>query len=136
MPFDLTIVSPDGIAFREEVDSVVLPGTDGNFGVLESHERLLTSLRVGLVEIVRGNETVRAAVSSGFAEVQGRAVTVLVDACELSDEIDTSRAEIARERAERALEELRESKEESERIREYEENLERAITRITVADRH
>ncbi|HEX5066275.1 MAG TPA: ATP synthase F1 subunit epsilon [Myxococcota bacterium] len=79
MPFELTIVTPQGQAFAGPVDTVVLPGSEGEFGVLPNHERLLTTLKPGEVTIKRGGETVRATISDGFAEVRGDAVTVLVE---------------------------------------------------------
>ena len=51
MPFDLTIVTPEGEAYRGSVERVVLPGSEGEFGVLANHERFLSPLRVGPVEI-------------------------------------------------------------------------------------
>ena len=79
MPFELTIVTPQGQAFAGPADTVVLPGSEGEFGVLPDHERLLTTLAPGEVRIQRGGETLRATVSDGFAEVRGDAVTVLVE---------------------------------------------------------
>jgi len=70
MPLDLTIVTPSGSAFRGEVDSVVLPGSEGDFGVLPEHERFLCPLRVGELQIQRGGQTTYAAVSEGFAEAR------------------------------------------------------------------
>jgi F-type H+-transporting ATPase subunit epsilon len=79
VPFDLIIVTPHGQAFRGAVDSVVLPGSEGEFGVLPQHERFLSPLAAGEVTIRRGAETLRATVSDGFAEVRGESVTVLVE---------------------------------------------------------
>jgi len=79
VPFELTIVTPQGQAFAGPVDTVVLPGSEGEFAVLPNHERLLATLKPGEVTIKRGGETVRATISDGFAEVRGDAVTVLVE---------------------------------------------------------
>jgi F-type H+-transporting ATPase subunit epsilon len=83
MTIDLTIVTPQGEVFSGEVERVVLPGESGDFGVLEGHERFLSALRAGPVEIQAG-ETRAGEVSEGFAEVNGDRVTVLVDTCTLS----------------------------------------------------
>ena len=106
MPFQLTIVTPQGEAYHGEVERVVLPGSEGDFGVLPDHERFLTPLRVGEVEITSGGETLHAAIADGFAEVQGEQVAVLVESCELEAEIDVARAERARDRAEQQLAQL------------------------------
>lgn len=86
MAFELTIVTPSGEAFSGAVESVVLPGEEGDFGVLPGHERFLAALREGPFEIREGNAssgTRRGEVSSGFADVSGEHVTVLVDRCSL-----------------------------------------------------
>jgi F-type H+-transporting ATPase subunit epsilon len=134
MPFELTIVTPYGEAYRGPAESVVLPGTEGDFGVLPNHERFLTPLRVGAVEIGTGSEKIYAAIADGFAEVSGEHVAVLVDSCELAGDIDTARAEMARDRAERGLEALGRDEGE-ERLAEFHTTLERARNRLEVASR-
>jgi F-type H+-transporting ATPase subunit epsilon len=86
MPLDLTIVTPQGEAFRGPVEAVVLPGSEGDFGVLPRHERLLTSLRVGEVEIKTSTGTRRASISEGFADVSGSEVVVMVTSCKFEGE--------------------------------------------------
>jgi F-type H+-transporting ATPase subunit epsilon len=103
VPFDLVIVTPHREVYRDRVDAVVLPGSEGEFGVLESHERFLSPLRLGQLEIRRGGETVVAAIDAGFARVEGRSVSVLVDACELAGEIDAGAARAAEEEAKAGL---------------------------------
>ena len=134
MALDLTIVTPSGPAYRGDVDSVVLPGSEGDFGVLPGHERFLSALRVGEVQIKTGGQTQYAAASDGFAEVSGDHVTVLVDSCELSGDIDTARAELARQRAEQGLAAL-DRDAEAARFAEFEVALERARNRIAVSQR-
>ena len=71
MPLELTIVTPSGPAYRGDVDSVVLPGSEGEFGVLPGHERFLTPLRTGEVQIKSGGQTIYAAVSDGLRGRRG-----------------------------------------------------------------
>jgi F-type H+-transporting ATPase subunit epsilon len=134
MPLDLTIVTPSGPAYHGDVDSVVLPGSEGDFGVLPGHERFLTALRTGEVQIRTGNQTVYAASSPGFADVSAEQVTVLVDSCELASDIDVARAEHARQRAEQGLAAL-ESDDQAAREAEFEAALVRARNRIAVSQR-
>ncbi len=82
MPIELSIVTPAARFADLEVDSVVLPGEIGEFGVLRAHERFLTSLRAGVLEYVAAGEVQRLNVSEGFAEVTGERVTVLVGSAE------------------------------------------------------
>ena len=63
MSLELTIVTPQGEAFRGPIESVVLPGSEGDFGVLPQHERLLTALREGEVEIKTSAGTRKATIS-------------------------------------------------------------------------
>ncbi len=106
MPIDLVIVTPGGEALRGPVESVVLPGSEGEFGVLPQHERFLTPLRIGAVEIRTTGETLYAAIADGFAEGSGDQVVVLVDECYKAHEIDLEHATLTREEAEQALAEL------------------------------
>jgi F-type H+-transporting ATPase subunit epsilon len=85
---ELCIVTPEGQSFQGPVDQVVLPGAEGDFGVLKGHERFLAPLRIGPVEIKEGAASRWAAISDGFAEVSGEQVVVLVDECQLADAID------------------------------------------------
>jgi F-type H+-transporting ATPase subunit epsilon len=134
MPLDLTIVTPSGPAYRGDVDSVVLPGSEGDFGVLPEHERFLCPLRVGEVRIQKGGQTLYAAIAEGFAEVSGEQVTVLADACELAGDIDTARAELARQRAEQGLAALARD-EDASREAEFEAALARSRNRLAVSQR-
>jgi F-type H+-transporting ATPase subunit epsilon len=103
VPFELVIVTPQSEAFRGRVESVVLPGSEGDFGVLEGHERFLSPLRQGEVEIRTGSQTQYAAIAAGFARVEGQSVSVLVDDCDLAEEIDVAAERAAEEAAEAAL---------------------------------
>ena len=134
MPFELVIVTPHREVYRDRVDSVVLPGSEGDFGVLESHERFLSPLRLGQAEIRKGGETLLAAIDSGFARVEGRSVSVLVDACELADEIDAAAARADEERARESLGGLGLQADPAERAR-LQAELAWARNRLSVAER-
>jgi F-type H+-transporting ATPase subunit epsilon len=131
---ELLIVTPQGTAWRGSVKSVVLPGSEGDFGVLEHHERFLTPLRVGEVRIEAGAQTLYAALSDGFADVSGAEVAVMVESCELASSIDVARAELARERAEAGLARLG-ADETAEHLAAYEAAVARARNRLAVARR-
>ena len=132
MPFELTIVTPEGQAYQGSVERVVLPGREGDFGVLTNHERFLAPLRVGAVEILTDDEALFAAVADGFAEVDGESVTVLVDSCELEHEIDAARADAAVSAAQQYLEKAA-GDDDPERYQQYEAALDRARTRVSVS---
>ena len=103
MSLELVVVTPEGEALSEVVDQVVLPGEAGDFGVLESHERFLTPLQPGPMEVLSGGSSRWAALSSGFAEVDGTRVVVLVDSCSMAADIDNDAVEEARAAAETML---------------------------------
>jgi F-type H+-transporting ATPase subunit epsilon len=97
------IVSQDRAVFQGDVDIVVLPGTDGEFGVLPHHAPVLTTLKYGVIKVRHGDKEELFTVAGGVVEVQPDIVTVLADAAENVQEIDVARAESARKRAEEAL---------------------------------
>jgi F-type H+-transporting ATPase subunit epsilon len=91
------------LVVAESVDEVVVPGSEGYFGVLPGHAPFLATLGIGELTYRQGREERHLAVSGGFAEVRNDKVIVLADTAERPDEIDRARAERARERAERRL---------------------------------
>jgi F-type H+-transporting ATPase subunit epsilon len=135
MPLALTIVTPEGVRYEGRVDRVVVPGVEGDFGVLPGHERFLSPVRIGELEVDGGGSR-WAAVSSGFAEVNADTVVLMVDSCEFATDIDTARAERAKARAEREIERLRAGHEEEVAFRLEEAALQRALIRIQVAKKH
>ncbi len=107
MPIRCEIVSQDRMVYEGDVDIVVLPGMDGEMGVLPHHAPLLTTLKFGLIKVrAKGDEQVFT-VAGGVAEIQPDIITVLADAAENVHEIDVARAEAARKRAEDALSNVR-----------------------------
>jgi len=99
----LEIVTPDRALLREEVDEVVVPGSQGEFGVLPGHTPLLSTLKIGELWYRQGQEKHYLAIAFGFVEVLPDRVTVLAQVGERAQEIDVQRAERAKERAEQRL---------------------------------
>lgn len=100
---ELELVTPERLAFTEQADFVVLPGIDGEIGVLPGHAPLLTQLAAGELRIKRGENTELFAVSGGFAEVLRNRVRVFAETAEMQGEIDAERARLAAERASKDL---------------------------------
>jgi F-type H+-transporting ATPase subunit epsilon len=74
------LVSPEKILVSEDVDMVVVPGTEGNFGVLPGHAPLLSSIRPGTIDVYAGKLIAEQIfVAGGFAEVTNLRCTVLAD---------------------------------------------------------
>lgn len=130
MALQLTIVTPQGPAYEGSVETVVLPGSEGRFGVLEGHERFLAPLKIGEVELRGAAGTEWAALSGGFADVGADHVVVLAETCELAHEIDVARAQRAEREARAEIERLRMENAEEHDFRVWEKALQRAIIRI------
>jgi F-type H+-transporting ATPase subunit epsilon len=107
MPIHCDIVSQDRMVFEGDVDIVVLPGTDGEMGVLPHHAPLLTTLKYGVIKVRSQGQEEIFTVAGGVAEIQPTIVTVLADAAENVAEIDVARAETARKHAEEALSQVK-----------------------------
>jgi F-type H+-transporting ATPase subunit epsilon len=84
MPLHFELVTPERLVRSEEVHMVVVPGAEGEFGVLEGHAPFMSTLRNGDIAVYRtaGAEPERIAVEGGFAEVSDRGLTVLAERAE------------------------------------------------------
>jgi F-type H+-transporting ATPase subunit epsilon len=104
MTIQCEIVSQDRLVFTGEADIVIIPGMEGQMGILPRHTPVLTALNYGIITVrFKGRED-HFTVAGGVAEVLPDKVTVLADAAENVEEIDIERALKARERAEERLE--------------------------------
>ncbi|RCK75658.1 MAG: ATP synthase epsilon chain [Anaerolineae bacterium] len=103
MPIRCEIVSQDRVVFEGEADIVILPGSEGEMGILPNHAPLLSTLNYGVMEVrVQGKEHYFT-VAGGIVDVQPDRVVVLTDAAEDIEEIDIRRAEEAKRKAEELL---------------------------------
>ncbi|GAB4237461.1 MAG: F0F1 ATP synthase subunit epsilon [Deltaproteobacteria bacterium] len=102
----LELVTPERLLMSEDVDEVIAPGYEGEFGVLPEHTRYLPILNIGILRYRKGTAWNRIALGGGFAEVTSERVVVMADTAERADEIDLERAKRARERAEASLKDL------------------------------
>ncbi len=99
----LEIVTPVRKVYTEDVRMVVLPGSEGEFGVLPDHAALVSALKIGVIRVHHEGKVTKIAVSGGFVEVRDSKVTVLANSAERQDQIDVDRATAAKERAEQRL---------------------------------
>lgn len=126
----LEIVTPEKMAFSGNVEEVTIPGTEGEFGVLRGHEALLSSVDIGQLNFTRNSKKVYYAVNTGYAEVTGNKVTILIETAERADQLDINRARRAKDNAEARLEKIAKDNEEYEKVRAA---LMRAIVRLNLA---
>lgn len=88
------LVSPERLLLSEEVDMVVVPGEEGDFGVLTRHAPLISTLRPGVIKVHDGGSiTQQIFVAGGFAEVTPTRCTVLAEEALPVAEIDRAAAE-------------------------------------------
>ncbi|MEQ9125379.1 MAG: ATP synthase F1 subunit epsilon, partial [Alphaproteobacteria bacterium] len=88
------LVSPERLVVSMPVDMVVVPGGEGDFGVLPGHAPLIASVRPGVIEIYEGRQVSDLIfVAGGFAEVTGERSTVLADAAMRVSDIDVAATE-------------------------------------------
>jgi F-type H+-transporting ATPase subunit epsilon len=129
----LEVVTPARVVVSLEVDIVVAPGSEGEFGVLPEHVTFLTGVVPGELRYASGPEKGSLAVTSGFAEVSNNKVSVLVDAAEKSNDIDLDRVKRAMERAKERLT-LDRDRRDIDFLR-AEAALRRAVARLKVAQK-
>ena len=104
MPLLLEIVTPERLAYSDTVDSVQLPGSEGELGVLPHHAPLVSMLGVGELRIRKGGAEESFAIVGGFLQVRPDRVVVMAETADLASEIDLEKAQEARREAERTLE--------------------------------
>jgi F-type H+-transporting ATPase subunit epsilon len=109
------LVAPERLLVAAEVDMVVVPGAEGDFGVLPLHSPFMSVLRPGVIETYEGSQVIgRIFVGGGFAEVNERGCTVLAEEAMPVEEIDV---EQARQRLSDAQEDLRDAINDAARAR-------------------
>jgi F-type H+-transporting ATPase subunit epsilon len=88
--FHFDLVSPERLVFSGEVEHVVVPGSEGEFGVLAHHAPLLAMLRPGILTILGPGQPQRIVVGGGFADVAPEGLTVLAELAVPVEEFDRS----------------------------------------------
>lgn len=127
----LDVVTPDGsVHYEENCEIIILQTKQGELGVMAGHVPTVAALKIGGLRVKVDGRFEYFAVTDGFVEIRSDKVTVLVQAGESAEDIDTERAVAAKERAEALLQQERDEKIDKFRA---ELALHRAINRIDVA---
>lgn len=103
MPLTLEIVTPEAKVYSDTIDSVVIPTTTGEIGILPGHIPLLTQVEAGELRVSKGTVTQWLAIGGGFAEIEGDVVRVLAETAITEEKIDENAVEAALKRAEAEL---------------------------------
>ena len=129
-PFHIEIVTPDGLAYDGEVESLLVRTDDGDVEILCGHTDFFASISTGRARIIADGKSRFASVNGGFVSVQGGKVRLVTITFEFADQIDLNRAKTAKEKAEEALSKA--ATEREERIAKA--KIARAASRIDVAE--
>ena len=127
--FKLTIVTPDGLAFSGEAESILVRTTDGDVEILKGHADFLATLSIGRTRIIEGGKSRLASSAGGFITVTAGEVKMVATTFEFAEDIDLSRARVAKERAEAKLSSAKTKHD----VAIAEAKLKRALNRISVA---
>lgn len=101
----LEIVTPQAVAFSEDVEMVTLPGIEGQMGVYPHHVRLITQIVPGELIVTRNGTDRLLAIGEGLVEITGDRVSIVTDMAVSADQIDEAKVEEARARATARLQE-------------------------------
>ena len=132
MPIQLEIVTPERQVFSDTVDSVQVPGSEGELGVLPHHAPLVSTLGVGELRFRKDGAEESFAIVGGFLQVRPDKVVVLAETADMASEIDLEKAQEARREAERAIES---GFQEGADLPAARAQLQQALLRIRVAER-
>ena len=128
--FHIRIVTPDGLEYDGQVESLLVRTDDGDVEILAGHTDLLASIDTGRARLLIDGKKRFASVNGGFLSVCGGEVNLCAITFEFADEIDLARAERAKAEAEDKLQTIKDAK--AERI--VKAKLARAASRIKVAN--
>ncbi len=99
----LEIVTPEAVAYSEDVEMVTVPGIEGQLGIYPMHVPVMTRMRAGEIIVTKGAKDHSLAVGDGLIEIAGDHVSILTVMAIDADHIDEAKAEEARQRAEARL---------------------------------
>jgi F-type H+-transporting ATPase subunit epsilon len=105
--FKFELVTPERVLLSENVEQVVLPGSEGDFTVLVAHAPVIATLRPGVIDVQLTGRKRRVFVKGGFADVQPELVTVLAEKALDVEEVDAATVAAELEAAEGQLEEAK-----------------------------
>ena len=129
----LNIVTPEATVYSDDVDMVLVPGIDGELGILPHHTPLVSLLGLGELKIRKAGQEESFAIAGGFLQVRPDKVVVMAETASMAAEIDLEKAEEARREAQRALES---GFHEGADLSAARAELQRTLVHIRVAERH
>ena len=128
----LEIITPEAMAYSEDVDMVTLPGVEGQMGVYPQHVPLLTQIVPGEIIVHKDGQEYFLAVGEGMVEIMGDHVAILTDMAIAAEQIDEAKVEAARQRAQARLQE----KLSDEEVASVNSSMARSLAQLHVKRRH
>lgn len=128
----LEIVTPEAVAYSDEVEMVTLPGSEGQMGIYPMHVPLMAKLQPGELIVRKGDQDHSLAVGEGLIEIAGDRVSIVTDMAVAAEHIDDEKVEEARRRAEARLRE----KLSDEEVASVNASLARSLAQLRVKRRH
>ena len=135
--FSVSLVTPEGPAFDGEIEMMVVPGADGEIGVLARHAPLVALLKAGSTRIYRdrsSEDVLEFATGPGFFKVEQDRAIALVDDAVLANEIDDARAQAQLDEAQRELERVERGESSADRWQ-LEQRVKHAENQLSVSGR-
>ncbi len=94
------IITPEKIVYENDVDAIYAHGISGSFGILPNHIPFMSVLAIGTAKAEKGNDEQIFSIMGGAFQFKNNEAVILTEAAELGGDIDTARAQLAKERAE------------------------------------
>lgn len=125
------LITPEKIVYEDDVEAIYAKGEMGSFGILYNHVPFMSTLAVDTAKVIKNGKEISFSVIGGTFQFKNNEALILTEAAELGNDIDTARAQLAKERAEAIL-----SSAETQRdIKLANEALARALVRLKAASK-
>ena len=128
--YHIDIVTPDGVEFSGEIESLLVRTSDGDVEIMAGHADFIASIGTGRARIIENGNRRVAACSGGFITVSGGEAKLVATTFEFSDNIDKERAKASKEKAENAIASAKDDR----ALAQAKAKLARAINRLSVSD--
>ena len=99
----IKIITPEKIVYEDDIDAVYAQGIAGSFGVLPNHIPFMSVLAIGTAKVIKDTTESIFSVMGGTFQFKNNEAIILTEAAESGNDIDTARAQLAKERAEALL---------------------------------
>ncbi len=130
---NLEIVTPEKKVLDETVESVTVPSSSGDVGIMTNHAPMISALRSGILTYSRDGKSDRMLISGGFVEISNNKVSILADVADAVEDIDADTAKQLLDAASKSVAGWQGTAEEYETVK---DNLDRAQARAQLASQN